>query len=166
MIGNLLRAGVLLSAAVVVFGGIIYLVRHGLQPTDFRVFRGEAAALRTLPAILSGALHFHGKSVIQLGLLLLIATPVTRVAFSAVAFAIERDRLYVVLTLIVLAVLLYSLLGSVRVRNCAELCPNCPTSSFISKRWSRVSWDKRSNGSVLSVRPCCALLAAARVRRR
>ena len=112
MIGNLLRAGVLIAAAVVVFGAAIYLARHGLQPTDFHVFRGEAAALRTIPAIVQGALHFHGKSIIQLGLLLLIATPVARVMFSAVAFAIERDYLYVVLTLVVLAVLLYSLLSS------------------------------------------------------
>jgi uncharacterized membrane protein len=112
MIGNLLRAGVLIAAAVVVFGGAIYLVRHGLQPADFGVFRGEAAALRTLPAIVQGALHLHGKSIIQLGLVLLIATPVARVGFSAVAFAIERDYLYVVLTLVVLAVLLYSLLDS------------------------------------------------------
>jgi uncharacterized membrane protein len=112
MIGNLLRAGVLIAAAVVIFGAAIYLVRHGLQPTDFHVFRGEAAALRTIPAIIRGALHLHGKSIIQLGLLLLIATPIARVIFSAVAFAIERDYLYVVLTLVVLAVLLCSLLSS------------------------------------------------------
>jgi uncharacterized membrane protein len=48
----------------------------------------------------------------QLGLLLLIATPIARVMFSAVAFAMERDRMYVGFTLIVLAVLLYSLFGS------------------------------------------------------
>jgi uncharacterized membrane protein len=112
MIGNLLRAGVLIAAAVVIFGAAIYLVRHGLQPTDFHVFRGEAAALRTISAIIWGALHLHGKSIIQLGLLLLIATPIARVIFSAVAFAIERDYLYVVLTLVVLAVLLCSLLSS------------------------------------------------------
>ena len=112
MIGNLLRAGVLIAAAVVAVGGLTYLIRHGMQPADFRTFRGEAAALRTIPAIVRGSLHLHAKSIIQLGLLLLIATPVARVMFSAVAFAIERDYLYVVITLIVLAVLLYSLVGS------------------------------------------------------
>ena len=54
----------------------------------------------------------RGRGVIQLGLLLLIATPIARVAFSVVGFALERDRMYVVFTLIVLAILLYSLLGS------------------------------------------------------
>jgi uncharacterized membrane protein len=56
-------------------------------------------------------LSFRGRGIIQLGLLLLIATPIARVALSVVAFAIQRDRLYVVATLIVLAVLMYSLTG-------------------------------------------------------
>ena len=112
MIGNLLRAGVLIAAAVVVLGAAIYLSQYAWQPTNYGVFRGEAAALRTLPAIVKGAVHLHGKSIIQLGLLLLIATPIARVMLSVVGFAIERDHLYVVLTLIVLAVLLYSLIGS------------------------------------------------------
>jgi len=112
MLGNLLRFGVLLSAAVVLAGAVIYLAHHAFEPANFSVFRGEAAALRSLPAIFAGALRLHGKSIIQFGLLLLIATPVARVVFSAIGFAIERDYLYVVLTLIVLAVLLYSLIGS------------------------------------------------------
>ena len=112
MIGNLLRFGVLSAAGLVVIGALIYLARHGLQPASFSVFRGETAALRTIANILMGATHFHGKAIIQLGLLVLIATPVARVAFSAFAFYLERDYLYVVLTLIVLAILLYSLLGS------------------------------------------------------
>jgi uncharacterized membrane protein len=112
MIGNLLRAGVLIAAAVVVLGAVIYLSHYSLQPANFSAFRGEAAALRTLPAIVRGAAHFHGKSIIQFGLLLLIATPIARVMLSVVGFAVERDYLYVALTLIVLAVLLYSLIGS------------------------------------------------------
>jgi uncharacterized membrane protein len=112
MIGNLLRAGVLIAAAVVVLGAVIYLSNYAFQPADFSVFRGEAAALRTLPAIVQGAAHLHGKSIIQFGLLLLIATPIARVMFSVIGFAVERDHLYVVLTLIVLVVLLYSLIGS------------------------------------------------------
>ena len=112
IIGNLLRSGVLLAASVVLLGAVIYLARHAMEPADFHTFRGEAAALRTLPAIVKGVAHFHGKSIIQFGLLLLIATPIARVVFSVVGFAIEHDYLYVVITLIVLAVLLYSLVGS------------------------------------------------------
>jgi uncharacterized membrane protein len=72
---------------------------------------GEPTDLRTLSGIVKDALAFRGRGLIQLGLLLLIATPLARVAFSVVAFAIQRDRLYVGVTLIVLAVLIYSLMG-------------------------------------------------------
>jgi uncharacterized membrane protein len=111
IIGNLLRAGVFLSAAVVSLGAIIYIIRHGLSVPDYRAFRGEPNDLRHVRGILRQATGLHGRGIIQLGLLLLIATPVARVAFSVIAFAIEKDRMYVFFTLIVLAVLLYSLLG-------------------------------------------------------
>jgi uncharacterized membrane protein len=110
-IGNLLRAGVLLAVAVVLVGECVLLVRHGAARTDLAVFRGEPANLRTLQGILAGVLSFQGGNIIQLGVIILIATPVARVAFSAAAFAVEHDRLYVVITLIVLAVLLFSLAG-------------------------------------------------------
>jgi len=110
-IGNLLRAGVTLAAAVVLFGASVYLIRHGRAAPRYQVFVGEPTDLRTLSGIVKDALAFRGRGLIQLGLLLLIATPIARVAFSAAAFAIQRDRLYVVVTLIVLAVLMYSLTG-------------------------------------------------------
>ena len=110
-IGALLRAGVLLAVVVVLAGGIGYLVGHGTSIPDYRAFAGSSADLRSVAGIVGGALRGGSLSIIQLGLLLLIATPIARVAFSAVAFAVERDRLYVAITLIVLTVLLGSLLG-------------------------------------------------------
>ena len=112
ILGNLLRTGVLLSAAVVLCGAGIYLARHAHEPANYRVFRGEPSDLRSISGILHSIVHERGRSLIQLGLLLLIATPIARVVFSIVGFALERDRMYVAFTLIVLAVLLYSLLGS------------------------------------------------------
>ena len=112
ILGNLLRAGVLLSALVVSIGAMIYLWRHGHSPMDFGVFRGEPADLRDVRGITRYTLALRGRGIIQLGLLLLIATPVARVAFSIFGFAAERDRMYVVFTLIVFSILLYSLLGS------------------------------------------------------
>ena len=110
-IGNLLRAGVTLAAAVVLFGACVYLARHGHEVPQYHVFVGAPTDLRSISGIIKDALAFKSRGLIQLGLLLLIATPVVRVAFSVVAFAMERDRLYVVVTLIVLAVLTYSLAG-------------------------------------------------------
>jgi uncharacterized membrane protein len=112
IIGALLRTGVLLAAAVVLFGAVVFLARNGHKSASYVVFRGEPQTLTTVSGILQGALHMNGSAIIQLGLLILIATPVARVAFSALAFALERDYLYVWITLFVLAVLLYSLLGS------------------------------------------------------
>ncbi len=111
ILGNLLRAGVTLSAAIVLLGACIYLARHAHELADYRVFRGEPAEFRTIPGVYRSVMHDRGRGWIQLGLLLLIATPIARVAFSVVGFAMEGDRMYVAFTLIVLAVLLYSLLG-------------------------------------------------------
>src|SRR5262249_17856067 len=107
--GNLLRAGVLLAAGVVLLGAALYLLRHGGEPTDYKVVRGQPAAVRSPVGVILDALDGRARGLIQLGLLLLVATPVARVAFAAYAFARQRDHTYVVLTLIVLAVLLYSL---------------------------------------------------------
>jgi uncharacterized membrane protein len=112
IVGNLLRSGVLLSAAVVIFGGIVYLSRHGHDVASYRTFHGDSSPLRTLTGILHGTLQFTASAIIQFGMLLLIATPIARVIFSAIAFAVERDYLYVAFTLTVLAILAYSLLGA------------------------------------------------------
>lgn len=111
IISVLLRSGVLISALVVLVGGIFYLIRYGAALPEYGVFRGEPADLRSLSGIVKDVLSFKRRGIIQFGLLLLIATPVARVAFSLLAFALQRDRTYVVVTLIVLAVLLYSLAG-------------------------------------------------------
>jgi uncharacterized membrane protein len=112
IIGALLRTGVMLAAAVVLCGAVVYFARHGSEVPNYSVFHGEPENLKSVGAIVHGALGMSGRAIIQLGLLLLIATPVARVLFSAIAFALERDYMYVVITLIVLGILLYSLIGS------------------------------------------------------
>src|SRR6516165_6418610 len=89
IIGNLLRVGVITAAALVLIGGIRFLAEHGNDPVEqrFHVFHSEPAALRSPVAIVKGALAFDDFSLIQLGLLVLIATPVARVMFSVYAFA-------------------------------------------------------------------------------
>ncbi len=111
LLGRLLQVGVALSAAVVLAGGAVYLVRHGGARPHYGRFVGEPAELRSVTGILHAAAAGRGRAVIQLGLLLLIATPVARVAFSLFAFLRERDRAYVLITSFVLALLLVSLAG-------------------------------------------------------
>lgn len=113
-LGNLLRTGALVSAAVVLIGLSLYLHRYGSEAPDYRVFKGEPADLRSVYGIVQDALQGRLRGVIQLGLLLLLATPVARVAFSVLAFACQRDKVYVIVTLIVLGVLTYSMAGGFR----------------------------------------------------
>jgi uncharacterized membrane protein len=67
-----------------------------------------------LAGIVKDALAFRARGLIQLGLVLLIATPIVRVAFTSIAFALQRDKVYVIVTLIVLALLVYSLVDGYR----------------------------------------------------
>ncbi len=109
LIGGLLRGGVILSAAVTVAGGLWHLAQAGGEVPQDRIFHGEPADLRSVGGVLHGVAAGNSACLIQLGLLLLIATPIARVAFSVYAFASEGDRTYVVITLIVLAALAASL---------------------------------------------------------
>jgi uncharacterized membrane protein len=108
-LGNLLRGGVMVAAAVVLLGGIVYLATRGGDPADHRTFHGEPEELCHPVGVVRAVLALDIRGVIQLGLLLLIATPVARVFFTVFAFARQRDWTYVAITLLVLGLLLYSL---------------------------------------------------------
>ncbi|HEY9256979.1 DUF1634 domain-containing protein [Chitinophaga sp.] len=111
LIGKQLRVGVVVSSIIVFIGGVIYLSRHGHEQPSYRDFIGVRDGLADLPGIWQGVLENRGMNIIQLGVVLLIATPIIRIAFSVIAFLIEKDYLYVVITLIVLGIILYSMLG-------------------------------------------------------
>ncbi len=111
IVGNVLRFGVLIAAAVVLLGAMLFLFHNGHTKPNYGLFRGEPGDLRDVPGVVHDALALRGRGMIQFGLLLLIATPIARVAFSAIAFALQRDRLYVFVTLLVLAILVLSLSG-------------------------------------------------------
>lgn len=111
LVGRLLRVGVLAAAALVLIGGVIYLARHALEPAHGAVFAGEPDDLTRVGGILRYSGELSGRGLIMGGLLLLIATPVARVAMSLGVFVLQRDRLYVVITACVLLLLLASLAG-------------------------------------------------------
>jgi uncharacterized membrane protein len=111
-VGNLLRWGVILAAAVAAAGGVIFLSLHGGRIADYRVFRGQPDALKSVSEVGRNALRGHPEAIIQLGLLLLIATPIARVALSLIAFIKQHDRIYMLVTAVVLGILVYSLIGA------------------------------------------------------
>jgi len=113
-VAAMLRFGVTLAALVVFAGGVLSL-RHPWTPVpDYSHFQLAGPSLRTVAGVLHGVAEGSPASIMQLGLLLLIATPVARVAFCVVGFARQRDRLYVLVSASVLLVLLYSLIRDAR----------------------------------------------------
>lgn len=109
VMGTLLITGVVISGAVVLFGGVCYLYQMGTSLPHYKTFRGALSGLRSVRQILQGVIHFDSLAIIQFGLVLLIATPIARVVFSVVGFFVEKDYLYVLISLIVLAIIGFSI---------------------------------------------------------
>lgn len=109
IVGNLLRYGIWISLGVTCLGGIIYIIRHSQEPVDYSQFTENRHDMYSLiSAAIDGALQFRGRAIILLGILLLFLTPILRVLFSLVAFLLEKDYLYVAITLIVISIICYS----------------------------------------------------------
>jgi uncharacterized membrane protein len=102
IIGQLLRYGVLISSLVVLAGGIVYLIRHGRQLPEYGKFTGEPDKMREPVPMWKAIIHGEGRPLIQLGLLVLIATPIARILFHF-WLPVEKDYLYMLITGIVLA---------------------------------------------------------------
>ncbi|WP_407428672.1 DUF1634 domain-containing protein [Arcticibacter sp.] len=111
IVGKLLRFGVLSACLVAVIGGLMFLLLHRSEPSDFTQFRGAPQYLRSLEGIYGGLLAFDARAVIQAGVIILIATPILRVVLSIFAFALEGDYLYVVITVIVLLIICVGMFG-------------------------------------------------------
>lgn len=113
LISTILRAGVVISLAVVILGMVVTFAHH----REYIHSRQDLARL-TSPAradfphnmaeMCHGLRKFEGRSIVVAGLLLLIATPVMRVAVSIFAFVYEKDLGFVVITSIVLVMLIFS----------------------------------------------------------
>jgi uncharacterized membrane protein len=103
--GALLRAGVVLSCAIMLAGGILYVVRHGGAHESYAVFHGESASLESTRGILREVRAGSARGIIQLSVLIMIATPVMRVVFAVYGFARQRQWLFTGISLVVLALL-------------------------------------------------------------
>jgi uncharacterized membrane protein len=117
VISGVLHWGVLASLVLIAGGTLLCFLRSGTSgpggggPADLpRLLTAGPAFPRTAAWLGQGLRRLDGTAIIVVGLLLLIATPVIRVAISIVAFAVSRDRAYVIITSVVLALLLTSFL--------------------------------------------------------
>jgi uncharacterized membrane protein len=109
IIGWILRGGVAVSMTIVVIGGIIFMFRHGHSVPDYHVFKGVPDFINSPKGVFEGVLNIRGQAIIQLGIALLIATPVLRVIFAGIGFLLEKDYLYSLISLIVLLIILISM---------------------------------------------------------
>ena len=110
-LARVLTVSIMLAAAIALVGVTMHLSRHGAERPAYATYAPAEEALRAPAAILAKAMAADGRAIIQLGVLVLVVTPVLRVAFALVGFALERDRLYVALSAVVLAVLALGLIG-------------------------------------------------------
>jgi uncharacterized membrane protein len=110
VIGRLLQIGVAVATVVVLVGSVLLLKRQGHEVVDLRQFRGTSERLTSVGSIVHYAFSGDPLAIIQLGLVLLIATPIARVGLTLAAFVVQRDWLYTVLTGLVLAILIWGLL--------------------------------------------------------
>jgi uncharacterized membrane protein len=113
IIGQLLRVGVLLAAATVLIGGILYLAGHHGDPANYHTFEAAGSNIRSLSGTMKAVVHGDSVAIMQLGLLLLVLTPIARVVTAAIGFLLERDRMYAVVSAIVLAILVFSLVHAI-----------------------------------------------------
>ena len=111
LLGHVLRAGTVISITIVFFGGILYLYRHGHSIANYKDFKGTPDFVHQAASLFSGAFSLKGQAIIQLGIILLIATPIVRVTFSAIGFVFEKDYLYVGISLLVLLIIFISTLS-------------------------------------------------------
>lgn len=107
VLGFLLRIGVITAGSIVVVGAILFLFRHGLETPSYHIFKPDSFSFADFRNLFIGIIRFRSVSIMEFGILLLIATPVLRVLFSVFAFAYEKDYMYVIFTLIVLIVLIF-----------------------------------------------------------
>ncbi|WP_433763492.1 DUF1634 domain-containing protein [Flavobacterium ginsenosidimutans] len=110
IIGNLLRYGVWISLSVAFIGGIVYLLHNGNQVEDYSVFKeNDRNIFEVIAAVYNGAIQGNGESLIFTGIILLFLTPVLRVLLSLFSFLLEKDYLYVGITLIVILIIIISI---------------------------------------------------------
>jgi len=112
LVGLVLRTGVTLAAAIVLIGGVWFLAIHNNPTPDYHKFHSAPYALTHLSGIARAAVGLNPLDIVQFGILVLIATPMLRVLVCVAGFGAERDWTYAIISSIVLAFLVYSIVGS------------------------------------------------------
>ncbi|MFD2744291.1 DUF1634 domain-containing protein [Sphingobacterium populi] len=105
-VGNLLKYGVWIVLSVGIVGGLIFLSTHADATVDYRDFvENDRSIFEVLREIAVGISEMDGASIIYLAIILLFLTPFVRLILSLISFILEKDLMYVLITLIVLIII-------------------------------------------------------------
>ncbi len=109
IIGNVLRYGVWLALTVALIGGFILLLSSPEQTIDFQNFTiRDNNLFEVFNTIIAGVEQGNGEAIIFLGIIFLFLTPALRLVLSLISFFLEKDRLYIFITLIVIGIIVLS----------------------------------------------------------
>lgn len=111
VISRIMRYGIVVASVIVIIGAITFLSNYGQEKPQYSTFTGQPKELTNVFRIISSLSSTSGRGLIEFGMVVLIAIPVLRVAFSIASFIVEKDRVYIIITSIVFILLLFSLFG-------------------------------------------------------
>lgn len=109
-VGNLLRLGVILSVAISLVGFIKLFSEGFVMPKKYKMLNMGSSSEKVWGSFWDSLCKGEGMAIIQLGILLLILTPLVRIIFALIGYLKEKDYIYVVISLIVLAIMTVSFL--------------------------------------------------------
>ena len=107
--GRILLWGMIVSAAIVLAGGILFLIQFGGTTASFSNFESTGGGFKTVTGLVRGIRAYSGGALIEAGILLLVLFQYVRVIISAVMFARLRSWFFVGASLFILGVLVYGL---------------------------------------------------------
>lgn len=110
MLGNMLKIGVIISSSITIFGGILFLLNHGTEIPNYHIFNESSFNFSSLKNLYVDVIALNSEVIMELGILLLIATPIIRILFSVFAYAFEKDYMYVCFAIFVFLVTIYGFL--------------------------------------------------------
>jgi uncharacterized membrane protein len=112
-IGLALRVGVLLSAAIILIGVVLVFAHQGSNGFSLSQIAAPNSRVNSSvfqpSEVIGGLSELNGLDYVYLGLMVLIATPIIRVVLGIAQFAKERNKLYTIITVIVLFNLMFAI---------------------------------------------------------
>ena len=109
LISQLIISIIFVSSLLVLIGGTLYLIHHGHDTVSFQKFQGEPVTYTSFMGICKAALSLSARGLIELGLLFMVMGQAIRVLLTLILFALEKDKIFILISLFILIIMIYSL---------------------------------------------------------